>query len=364
MPNDNTFGWTFPAIRGIQAGREFYVSMCPLGIIPKIFIFDEETLEPELRAQRTLNKARVPQIAKYILDNPKDYVFSALTTSIDSTGVRFEAIGEKGEGKSVGALYIPLNSRFIINDGQHRRAGIERALKENPDLKAETIAVVFFLDRGLARCQQMFADLNRFGIRVNKSIGVLYDQRDYKSGLAKLLAFKTPVFKGLVEMERSSLSPRSQALFTLSSIYHATEELIQGNPIQDQKNLNQLASDYWTEIGKHIKEWGQVQQKRLSAGELRAKYIHSHGIVLQALGRLGNALLHGSGNWKEKLKGLEKIDWRRTNTRLWEGRVMIGGRISKAQNNVILTTNLLKTQLGLELAPDEKKVEAAFKKGK
>ena len=56
----DAFHYVFPAIRGIQAGREYYVSMCPLRLIPKLFLFDEE-LTPELRAQRTLNKARVPR---------------------------------------------------------------------------------------------------------------------------------------------------------------------------------------------------------------------------------------------------------------------------------------------------------------
>ena len=34
-----TYG--FDAIRGVQAGREFYVAMCPLKIIPKLFIFND-----------------------------------------------------------------------------------------------------------------------------------------------------------------------------------------------------------------------------------------------------------------------------------------------------------------------------------
>ena len=44
------FEYVFPAIRGIQAEREFYVSMCPLRLIPKIFLFDEDELVPEMRA--------------------------------------------------------------------------------------------------------------------------------------------------------------------------------------------------------------------------------------------------------------------------------------------------------------------------
>ena len=68
MPVD-AFEYTFPAIRGIQAGREYYASMCPLKLIPKIFLFDEEELVPEVRAQRILNKSRVPEMAAYILQN-------------------------------------------------------------------------------------------------------------------------------------------------------------------------------------------------------------------------------------------------------------------------------------------------------
>ena len=55
------YEYVFPAIRGVQAGREYYVTMCPLRLIPRLFLFDEEELPPEMRAQRTLNKARVPE---------------------------------------------------------------------------------------------------------------------------------------------------------------------------------------------------------------------------------------------------------------------------------------------------------------
>src|SRR5882672_12814385 len=107
------FEYVFPAIRGVQARREYYVSMCPLRLIPKIFIFNEEELIPELRAQRVLNKSRLPEMARYILDNRDDYTFSAITASVDAD-VRFESIGSGKEGKQVGLLHIPMSARFII----------------------------------------------------------------------------------------------------------------------------------------------------------------------------------------------------------------------------------------------------------
>ena len=102
------------------------------------------------------------------------------------------------------------------------------ALRESPDLGDETIAVVFFLDIGLQRCQQMFADLNRYAIRPSRSIGVLYDHRDEPAEHARLVDLSSPLFRDVVEMERSTLSTRSRKLFTLSAIYNATSALVSG----------------------------------------------------------------------------------------------------------------------------------------
>lgn len=82
---------SFPVIRGTQAGREYFVAMWSLRTLRQISIFDDRELPPELRAQRILNRARIPEITGYILDNPVDYVFSALTVSIDSQ-VSFEPL--------------------------------------------------------------------------------------------------------------------------------------------------------------------------------------------------------------------------------------------------------------------------------
>ena len=120
------FEYVFPAIRGIQAGREYYVSMCPMRLLPKIFLFDEEELVPELRAQRLINKSRLPEMTRYITANPETYVFSAITVSVDADA-RFDRIASEGDASRVGMLRIPMSARFIINDGQHRRAAMERA---------------------------------------------------------------------------------------------------------------------------------------------------------------------------------------------------------------------------------------------
>ncbi|ABQ26651.1 DNA sulfur modification protein DndB [Geotalea uraniireducens] len=350
---------SFPVIRGLQAHREYYVAMWTLRMMRQISIFNEDELPPELRAQRILNKARIPEIAEYIIDNPDDYVFSALTVSIDSD-VLFEPL--PGQDK-LGLLRVPMDAHFIINDGQHRRAAIIEALKQRPELEHETIAVVFFLDIGLERCQQMFADLNRYAIRPSRSLGLLYDHRNDKARLAKMVIMKSEIFRDLVDMEKSSLAPRARKLFTLSAFYNACADLVNGlatgNLIEDAD----LARTFWEETAKHFPMWEQVREGKLPASEVREGFIHSHGIALQAIGKAGNALLHSHPNdWKKRLKALEKIDWSRNNAKIWEGRAIIGGKVSKSTTNVVLATNVIKKALSLSLSEEEQRVETAHLK--
>jgi len=347
---------SFPVIRGLQAHREYYVAMWTLRMLRQISIFDEDELPPELRAQRILNKGRIPEIANYMIDNPYDYVFSALTVSIDSD-VLFEPL--PGQDK-LGLLRVPMDAHFIINDGQHRRAAIIEALKQRPELEHETIAVVFFLDIGLERCQQMFADLNRYAIRPSRSLGLLYDHRNDKARLAKMVIMKSEIFRDLVDMEKSSLALRSRKLFTLSALYNACADLVNGLATGNLQEDADLARTFWEEAAKHFPMWGQVRDGKLPSSEVREGFIHSHGIALQAIGKAGNALMRSHPNdWKKLLKLLEKIDWSRNNAKLWEGRAIIGGKVSKSTTNVVLVTNVIKKALSLSLSEEEQRVETA-----
>lgn len=352
---------TFPVIRGLQAHREYYVAMWTLRMLRQISIFDEDELPPELRAQRTLNRARIPEISDYILENPDDYVFSAITVSIDSQ-VSFEPL--PGQDK-LGLLRVPMDARFIINDGQHRRAAIIEALNQRPELAHETIALVFFLDIGLERCQQMFADLNRYAIRPSRSLGLLYDHRNDKARLAKLVVLKSEIFRDIVDMEKSSLAKRSRKLFTLSAFYNACADLVAGMATGNLSDDAALARDYWEAVAQHIPAWTRVMQGEMAASEVREGYIHSHGIALQALGQAGNALLRSYPNdWRTRLSTLRKLDWSRSNLRLWEGRALVGGRVIKGSTNLVLTTNVIKQALGLALNAEQQKIEDAYRGGR
>ena len=356
------YEYVFPTIRGVQSGREYYASMCPLHLIPRMFVFDDRGLPAELRAQRSLNKGRVPEMKRYMIENRDNYVFSAITASIDGDAT-FEPMPSSDPDARHGVLHVPMEAKFIINDGQHRREAIAQAIEECPDLKSESIAVVFFIDQGLKRCQQMFADLNRYAIRPSTSLGVLYDHRDEGARLTKLIAFRCPVFQDVVETEKSSLSRRSHHLFTLSALHTATVALFAGRDGESIDDLAARADAYWSVVDRQILQWRDVRAEKVSAGDVRRDFIHSYGIGLHAMGRLGNALLRDEA-WKKKIAGLRQVDWRRARNDVWEGRAMIGGRVSKALHNVTLTTNLLKQACGVVLSAEEERVEDAFARGR
>lgn len=360
------FEYVFPAIRGVQAGREYYVTMCPLRLIPRIFLFDEEELPPEMRAQRSLNRARVPEMARYIVENPDSYIFSALTASVNAD-VRFETLaGNSGPADRVGTLTIPMSATFVINDGQHRRAAIQQALAENPTLGDETIAIVMFIDAGLDRCQQMFADLNLYAIRPAKSIGVLYDHRDPMAAVSRLVVMQSPLLSDLTETETSSLAARSRKLFTLSALHTANIALLDEIRPESLTECVDLATRYWRIVADQFPSWQQVFRGEVTAGEIRQDFIHTHSIVLHALGKVGNALLRRSAeaaDWEPTLRKLGDIDWHRTSTDTWEGRATVGGKVTKGRANVLLTTALIRSVLGLPLPSEEQSAEDAFTRG-
>lgn len=359
----STFFYTFPALKGMQAGRQFFIIMCPLSILSKLFIFKDDDLPPEYRAQRIINKSRIPEIASYIIDNPKDYVFSSLTASIDG---EFEfSPFDLDFNEKIGNLKISMDSRLLINDGQHRRAAIEEALKQSPELGEETISVVLFIDEGLKRSQQIFADLNKHAVNVSKSIGILYDSRDPIALITKSLIDQNTYLKYFTDKENPSLSKFSNKLFTLSSINETNKKLLNKLNVKDP-NVKNFVYEFWHILCENMNEWQFVFKKQISPHVFRNDFISSNGVVLEALGIIGNYLYKNeNANWKIILSNIKKIDWNRSNLSDWEHRV-IGptGRIVKSANYVKLTNNLIKTKLGLPLSKDEVKLENLCRKQK
>lgn len=335
-------GFTFSAIRGVQAGMEYYVCMVPLCLLPKLFVFNDEKLSPEARAQRMLNKARIPEMRDYILDNLNSYVFSALTASVDAE-IKFEKVNENmGSGCDLGIVKIPLTAQFLINDGQHRKAAIEAAIKKKPVLQYEHIAIVLYEDMGLKRSQQIFSDLNKHAIRPTKSLNILYDNRDSFSIMLCELIEELPFFRNWVEKEHGTISNRSKALFTLSGLFRGSKALTDGIEVADYK---QIVKEFWEKAYESMPDWQDVVQGRMKSSRLREESICGHTIALLALGNVGHELLK-KGKDFSRLERLRAINWEKTAPE-WQGNVVLASKISGTRASVkYLSDELINTVRG------------------
>lgn len=341
--------YRFPAMRGIQANSEYFVCMIPLGVLSKIFIEDSSDVLPEFRAQRKLNEQRIPEIRDYIINNRDSYVFSALAASVDGE-IAFFPTRESG---NIGELEVDMTATFLINDGQHRKAAIIEAIEFDESLKDETIALVLYRDKGLARSQQMFTDLNKHAVNTSKSLNTLYDSKDPMAVMTKQVVAQVPFLRKYTDKEKDNLANYAAKLFTLNVFYDVNKRIIK-NPVDIEEETRFLV-DFWTTIVVNMSDWNDMDKGELSKKELREAYISLRGITLHAFGKLGAYFFsHPQYDIHKYLTGLSKIDWSRSNLECWENRAITDkGRINRNEKGIFLTYIQIKRLLNLEIDSEE-----------
>ncbi len=350
------FVYRFPVVRGIQAEAEYFIAMVPLKMLSKLFSSDdEEYVLPEYRAQRKINEARIPIISKYILDNRDSYVFSALAASIDG---EYKYVASE-KNADTGILEVSLDARFLINDGQHRKSAILAALKEDTSLENETISIVFYADRGLARSQQIFTDLNKNAVKTSNSISELYDSRDEMAVVTRNVIWNNDFLNTYTDKEKDILGKYSSSLFTLNTFYTANK-IIVGRTIK--KDAEEFLTEYWRNVVAHMTQWQELTNKEITKVDLRESYIATQSIVIQALGRIGNYYYLNRDQMVDGLKKLEGINWSR-NAKQWYMRAVgKNGRIITNKKAALLISNVIKKEIGIPLNTEESVAEEDLNK--
>lgn len=344
------FTYRFPAVRGVQAKKEYYIAMVPLGIIGHLFPDEEQYVLPEFRAQRRLNTARIPVMSRYILENRDTYVFSALAATI---GGEYFFEGDNSLN-GLGMLRISMDAAILINDGQHRKAAILEALKEDPSLKEETIPIVFFEDKGLERSQQIFTDLNKNAVKTSNSISELYDTRDEHAVLTRETIARIDFLNTYTDKEKDNLGKFDACLFTLNMFYTSNKTIL-GKSVKEGDG--EFLFRFWTAVTQNMGPWQELVKKELSKRALREDYIATQSVILQAFGRVGRYYyLHQKENFDSGLSGLSKINWKRS-AGIWDKRVLKNGRVLVNKRAVVLTGNVIKNAVGIPLDEDEAAAE-------
>ena len=342
--------YKFAVVKGVQANREYYIAMLPLGTLSKIFRNESDYIAPEFRAQRCINESRIPEIRDYILNNKSNYVFSALSASIDG---KFKFIPSELD-ESIGILEVDMEAVFLINDGQHRKAAIDAALVEAPELSRETISIVFFEDAGLKRSQQMFADLNKHAVKSTMSLSTLYDSRDDLANAVKDVVSNVAFLSKYIDKEKDNLGKNSLKLFTLANFLRANRRILKDDVVTEKDR--DFLIKYWDMIFQNISEWKQLENKQIHKCDLREDYILTLSVTLQSFGKLGRYFYE---NPKDigKIKKLSSIDWLRCNKE-WCGRLIDAhGKIINNEDAIVKICNLIKLKIGIKLTREEEAKE-------
>jgi DNA sulfur modification protein DndB len=340
-----------PAMRGKMGTRTYYACLMPMSAVSQFFKFtDWAGISADDREQRVLNEKRVPDLASYVTENSDDYLFSSITASYKSEPI-FEPYTP---GSDIGVLKLRLGDDLIINDGQHRCAGIVKALKDGAPVKNDSLSVLLFPWESKDRVQQMFSDLNRFVQKTSKSLDILYDKRDDMAAATLLMIDRVPVFKELTEKERVSLETKSTKLFTLAALYDANAELLKSYVREGiGANADRLV-EYWSTVAANMPDWTKVLTGQKLALELRQEKISSHSTVLRALGGLGADFLE-QPDWKKRLTPLARIDWAKKNPQ-WENICISANSVVSNRQARAATKAFIKRQLGLTLSDSEQRI--------
>ena len=343
-----------PATRGRMGTTDYFTATLPFGAVTKLFTFDPDKmleLTPENRSQRALNTRRIPEIAAYVLDH-HDYIFSAITVSVDSDEVEFLPVQEEAD---IGTLVLPLEAKYVINDGQHRVAGISEALRRDSSLADDTISVVVLPDGGLERSQQIFSDLNRTVHKTSKSLDILFDHRLPINRITMTCLEAVPLFNDRIDKERVSLSVRSPRFATLSGLQQANVQLLGNLPenlaesaMEDMANV---AVDFWCCLTDLVTPWREILDGDIKPQHARQVYVSSYALSLWALGFAGGAARAAhdgaDGHWIETLDRLSGIDWRKTNPD-WQGICMAHNEVVTRAPTRRATAKYIMWKLGLE----------------
>lgn len=372
-PDDrNAITISFPAVRGIQAGKEFFAAQVPFIQLTKMFVFDDEVLPAELRMQRELNTRRAVGISNYIVENQRDYVLPALTSSV-SARMWFDAL-PGNHGQRLGMLNIPLDAVMLINDGQHRRSGIEMAIRRVPDLKSEMVTVVFFYDEGLKRSQQIFSDINCKQVKPSAALSALFDHRELVNIWLKEVMQGVPGLTSKIEKETASVGAKSSRLWSVVSfkkfmsalcgVNDGNAELILADAKQRKASIAFFIR-FFAALAEHVPGWAPMMGGLLPASEVREDMLIGHAVFLEALAVACRPLLldeRGIPAWEvcdlTSLAKLASINPSKT-APSWKYRaVNINGTMNKTAFGVVATASVLRGVMELPLSPDMLKADS------
>ena len=206
-----------PALRGLMGDWVYYCCLMNLGELSSRVQYAEEIHNNKALSdmiQRQLKKGRSAEIAAYLKNQPERFFNSLVIATYggqpnwhELSNVRsktdHEDLKELPEDTiaSVGFLTLRGDENLFALDGQHRLAGIKKAVKEGlDDDPYDDVSVIFVehekTSHGLERTRRLFTTLNKTARPVSKGDIIALDEDDVMAICVRRLIERTELFSG------------------------------------------------------------------------------------------------------------------------------------------------------------------------
>lgn len=228
-----------PAIRSKIGIWFYYVSSLSFEQVAKfVRPIDDELHHSDLLSgmiQRSIT-SNYKSIANYI-ETQEERFFNSLILAVYDGQPKWNEIrtqDENGEDNyNLGIITLTDDVKIFPVDGQHRVAGIKKAIEDNPDMKAERVPVIFIghsTDNvGMQRTRRMFSTLNRYAKPVSLRDIIALDEDDVVAIASRNLIDNTDLFvKDRIWDSKNKSIPDSNkmALTSIITYYECNKELL------------------------------------------------------------------------------------------------------------------------------------------
>ena len=204
-----------PALRGVMGDWVFYSCLMDVGELSSRINYAKEIHENEALSdmiQRHLKRGRAAQIADYLKRQPERF-FNSLVIATYGGQPNWHALSDvrsktaqdelknltEDTVSSVGFLTLTGQEKLFALDGQHRLAGIKKAVKDGlDDDPYDELSIIFVghkdTKRGLERTRRLFTTLNKTARPVSKGEIIALDEDDVMAICVRRLIEQTDLF--------------------------------------------------------------------------------------------------------------------------------------------------------------------------
>lgn len=228
-----------PAIRSKIGIWFYYVGSLSFEQVAKyVRPIDDELHHSDLLSgmiQRSIT-SNYRSIANYI-ETQEERFFNSLILAVYDGQPKWNEIrtqDETGEDNyNLGIITLTDDVKIFPVDGQHRVAGIKKAIEDNPDMKSERVPVIFIGhstdEIGMQRTRRMFSTLNRYAKPVSLRDIIALDEDDVVAIASRNLIDNTDLFANerIWDSKNKSIpDSNNMALTSIITYYECNKELL------------------------------------------------------------------------------------------------------------------------------------------